>query len=76
MHNKAVAYLRVSTLDQDLEKNKAPILALANDKDLGKVQFIEETVSGKVSWRNRKISHLLNELKSGDRLVVSELSCL
>lgn len=76
MHNKTVAYLRVSTLDQDLEKNKAAILALANDKDLGRVQFIEETVSGKVSWRNRKISFLLNELKSGDRLVVSELSRL
>lgn len=76
MYNKTVAYLRVSTLDQDLEKNKSAILALANDKDLGKVQFIEETISGKVSWRNRKISLILSELKSGDRLVVSELSRL
>ena len=76
MYSKTVAYLRVSTLDQDLEKNKSAILALANDKDLGKVQFIEETISGKVSWRNRKISLILSELKSGDRLVVSELSRL
>ena len=48
MSHKTVAYLRVSTADQDVEKNKATLLALANDKDLGKVEFIEETISGKV----------------------------
>lgn len=74
--SKTVAYLRVSTIDQDIEKNKAAILALSNDKDLGKVQFIEESVSGKVSWKNRKIASLLDELKAGDRIVVSELSRL
>ncbi|WP_262897636.1 recombinase family protein [Telluribacter humicola] len=51
---RTIAYLRVSTLDQDLEKNKADILHLANEKNLGKVEFIQEKVSGKVSWRNRK----------------------
>ena len=73
---KTVAYLRVSTIDQDIEKNKAAILALSNEKDLGKVHFVEETVSGKVSWRNRKISEILNELQEGDRIIVSELSRL
>jgi len=38
---KTVAYLRVSTLDQDIEKNKADILHFANDHDLGKVHFVE-----------------------------------
>lgn len=71
-----MAYLRVSTVDQDIEKNKAAILALSNDKDLGKVQFIEELASGKVSWKNRKIAGLLEELQAGDRIVVSELSRL
>ena len=37
-----IAYLRVSTIHQDLQKNKADILHLANDKGLGKVKFIEE----------------------------------
>lgn len=73
---KTVAYLRVSTADQDIEKNKAAILALSNDKDLGRVQFVEESVSGKVSWKNRKIAGLLEELQAGDRIVVSELSRL
>ena len=74
--SKTVAYLRVSTIDQDIGKNKAAILALANEKDLGKVHFVEETVSGRVSWRDRKIFKLIEELKEGDRLVVSELSRL
>ena len=73
---RTVAYLRVSTTDQDLEKNKADILSWANRKDLGQVHFVEETVSGRVSWRRRKIADILNELREGDILVVSELSRL
>jgi DNA invertase Pin-like site-specific DNA recombinase len=75
-HPCTVAYLRISTGDQDLEKNKADILLLANRKELGQVHFIEETVSGRVSWRCRKIATVLEELRSGDTLVVSELSRL
>jgi hypothetical protein len=41
MPGQTFAYLRVSKLDQDLEKNKADILKLANDAHLGHVQFIE-----------------------------------
>jgi DNA invertase Pin-like site-specific DNA recombinase len=73
---RTVAYLRVSTIDQNLEKNKADILHLANDKNLGKVEFIEERISGKVSWRQRKIGPLLNELKKGDAILLSEFSRL
>jgi len=47
----------VSTLDLNLEKNKADILHISNEKDLGRVEFIEEKVSGNVSWRQRKIGH-------------------
>jgi DNA invertase Pin-like site-specific DNA recombinase len=73
---KAVGYLRVSTGDQELEKNKADILRLANDLDLGKVHFVEEKISGKISWRKRKISAILDELSKGDAIIVSELSRL
>jgi DNA invertase Pin-like site-specific DNA recombinase len=45
---KTIGYLRVSTGAQDLDKNKADILRLANQEDLGRVQFVEEKVSGKV----------------------------
>ena len=73
---RTIAYLRVSTTDQDLQKNKADILSWANRKDMGQVHFVEETVSGRVSWRQRKIADILNELREGDILVVSELSRL
>jgi DNA invertase Pin-like site-specific DNA recombinase len=43
------AYLRVSTTDQDLEKNKFDILKLANEKNLGQVRWIEEHISGRIS---------------------------
>ena len=71
-----IGYLRVSTIDQDIEKNKADILKLANDKDLGKVSFIEETASGKISWKKRKIAGIIEKLKDGDAIIVSELSRL
>jgi len=74
--SKTIGYLRVPTFSQELEKNKADILALANNFDLGKVLFVEEIVSGKVSWRKRKIAEILDGLKTGDSIIVSELSRL
>jgi DNA invertase Pin-like site-specific DNA recombinase len=71
--SKTIGYLRVSTGDQELEKNKSDILHLANNKNLGQVKFIEEKISGKVSWKKRKIAKILEELKEGDVIVVSEL---
>jgi len=73
---KTLGYLRVSTDDQDLEKNKADILKLANEKDLGRVRFIEETVSGRVSWKKRKVAEILDRCRAGDNIIVSELSRL
>lgn len=73
---QTIAYLRVSTPDQDLEKNKADILHLANEKGLGKVKWVEETVSGRVSWRKRQIADVVEQLQDGDNLLVSELSRL
>ena len=63
--SKTIAYLRVSTIDQDLEKNKAAILVLANEKNLGKVYFVEETISGKVNWQICKIANILDEAQTG-----------
>jgi DNA invertase Pin-like site-specific DNA recombinase len=73
---KTTAYLRVSTIDQDVEENKAAILALANHKVLGHVTFVEEKVSGKVPWRKRKIADILDTSQKGDTIIVSELSRL
>jgi len=73
---KTISYLRVSTQGQDLDKNKADILAFCNQRDLGRVTFIEEKISGKVPWRERRIKEVIDSLSEGDSLVVSELSRL
>ena len=52
---QTVAYLRVSTIDQNLDKNRSDVLRLANEKGLGQVRFIEEKASGKISWVNAKL---------------------
>ena len=74
--NKTYAYLRVSTYEQNTEKNKADILKFANDRDFGKVRFVEEKVSGTKSWKERKIKKIIDELGDGDKLIVPELSRL
>jgi DNA invertase Pin-like site-specific DNA recombinase len=73
---KTVSYLRVSTVEQDTEKNKMEILKLANEKDFGQVSFVEEKASGKKSWKDRKIKQIIDDLAEGDRLIVPELSRL
>ncbi|MCO5205549.1 MAG: recombinase family protein [Anaerolineae bacterium] len=74
--SRTVAYLRVSTAEQDLEKNKADILHLANKEGLGQVEWVQELASGRISWRKREIAQLLDTLLEGDTLIVSELSRL
>ena len=76
MENKTVAYLRVSTFDQNTEKNKTEILHFANQHDLGKVHFVEEICSGKTAWRERLIAQILEELQPHDNIIVAELSRL
>lgn len=73
---KTIAYLRVSTDEQDIQKNKADILHLVNEKELGRVRWIEETASGRISWKKRAIGEIIEQLQDGDNLVVSELSRL
>ncbi|MDD2468759.1 MAG: recombinase family protein [Desulfobulbus sp.] len=73
---RTIGYLRVSTADQDLEKNKADILKLANEKKLGHVEWIEEKVSGTKDWKKRELGRAFSTLQEGDAVIVSELSRL
>ena len=73
---KTYGYLRVSTQDQDLNKNKFEVLELANTLNLGKVEWVEERISGKKDWQQRKLADLLATAESGDTIIVSELSRL
>ena len=68
------AFIRVSTLEQDTEKNKIDILQFANRMKLGNVEFTEEQCSGKINYKERKLGILLNSMQAGDVLIVPELS--
>ena len=70
------AYLRVSTIEQNTEKNKYDILSFSNKNKLGNVEFIEEQISGKTNYKERKLGTLLKEMNKGDVLIVPELSRL
>lgn len=74
--NRTIGYLRVSTAEQDTEKNEMDILKFANFHDFGKVEFVSEKVSGLKSWKKRKLREVVNELKEGDVLITPELSRL
>ena len=73
---KTFAYLRVSTLEQNTDKNKLDILKFAKDKQLGSVEFVEEQISGKANFKDRKLGKLLDKMHRGDVLIVPELSRL
>lgn len=70
------SYLRVSTIDQDTEKNKLEVLKFVHSLKLGNVEFIEEKITGKMNFKHRELGALVNKLKEGDVLIVPELSRL
>jgi DNA invertase Pin-like site-specific DNA recombinase len=71
-----IGYIRVSTVDQDPAKNRAAILEYANKHGLGKVEFVEEKVSGILTWKKRKLAEVVESMASGANLIVPELSRL
>ena len=73
---KTVAYLRVSTPQQDASSQRLAILEYARKHDLHIDDFIEATASGQASEKRRRLDELTSVLQRGDRLVVSELSRL
>ena len=73
---KTVAYLLVSTAQQDVRSQRLAILECARNQDFPIDDFIEATASGQASEKRRRLDELLSVLQRGDRLVVSELSRL
>lgn len=73
---KTIAYCRISTSQQDLEKQKHLLLNFAQQNQWLIHEFIEVEVSSQKSQQHRKIDILLEKLSKGDRLLVAELSRL
>ena len=71
-----VGYIRVSTDEQDLSKQKHLLLEFAQQQRLIIDRFIEAEVSSRKTPKERRIVELSNLLKTGDHLIVAELSRL
>lgn len=67
-------YIRVSTTQQDIEKQKFELFNLAYLKSFKIDEFIEETVSGSKRYKDRLLGNLINKLGKDDILLITELS--
>lgn len=71
-----VAYLRVSTEKQFLENQREEIVRFAERNGMSIDKWYTETVSGSVSSKERKLSGVLDKMRPGDSLIVTEISRL
>jgi DNA invertase Pin-like site-specific DNA recombinase len=71
-----IGYIRVSTDEQDLEKQRHLLLEHSQKHQLLIDEFIEVEISSRKNQRERRINELLDKLKDGDVLLVAELSRL
>lgn len=71
-----VGYIRVSTDEQDLSKQKHLLLEYAQQQKLIIDQFVEAEVSSRKTPKERRIEELETLLNAGDHLLVAELSRL
>ena len=74
--SKTIAYIRVSTDDQDYRNQKFEILNYCDKEDWKVDTWLELEMSSRQSSKERRIDELIDKLNPGDRLIVSELSRL
>jgi putative DNA-invertase from lambdoid prophage Rac len=70
------AYIRISTDKQTAENQRFEILKFADQKKLQIDTWVEETISGVKSIKERTLGKLLSKLNKNDLLIISELSRL
>ncbi len=71
-----IAYIRVSTNNQDTQNQKLEIYEYARKHNLQIDQFIEVEASTRKSPKNRRIEELLAKVNNNDTLIITELSRL
>lgn len=69
-------YLRVSTNVQDTQNQLHGISGYCVERGIDPDGVIEDTASGTIDWRSRKIGELLSNADKGDVLLVAEVSRL
>jgi DNA invertase Pin-like site-specific DNA recombinase len=76
MMNKTYAYLRVSTDKQDLANQRLEIEKYAASRQIEISDWIRVAISSRKSLKQRRAIELIEKLKKGDRVIVSEISRL
>jgi DNA invertase Pin-like site-specific DNA recombinase len=71
-----IAYLRVSTDTQDIDKQRLEVHEYARKQKLRIKEFVEVEMSSRKDPQARRIEELAGKLNAGDTLIVSELSRL
>ncbi len=56
--------------------HSAGILEYANRLKLSGIDFVEDVITSRVNWRERKIGEIVNSMKNGDILLVAETTRL
>lgn len=74
MTKKIFAYLRVSTDAQDTENQKHGIKQYALEKGFENVEYVSDSVSSKIEWRERKLGEMVKTSITGDIIIFSEIS--
>jgi len=74
--SKNLAYIRASTQWQEIKKQRYEILAYAAREKIAVDGFIESALVSNGNSRQERIDELMTWLKSGDLLLVTELSLL
>jgi len=74
MIKKIFAYLRVSTDAQDVENQKHGIKQYAAEKGFENVEYVSDSVSSKIEWRERKLGEMVKTSSTGDIIIFSEIS--
>ena len=72
-HVKTIAYLRVSTAQQDAGSQRLAILEYARRQGFGIDEFIEATASARTNAKHRRLDQLMAVLGSSQGLFVELL---
>lgn len=73
---KTIAYIRVSTAEQDAENQRLQLFEYAHKRKICIDEFIAVEMSSRRTPVQRRVGELLEKLSQGDTLIVTEISRL
>ena len=72
----SISFFILKLIFQDIKNQKFGLLEYCNNRNINPIKFVEDTVSGKITWKERAIGNILEKATKGDLIVVSEISRL